>query len=280
MKVSRIGVAVLKGTQHQARSSIELTRQGPIGDRLFCLVDESRRQVLKTVEHTSLIASTVTCSDGVLDAEVAGRRFADAPVPTGARLEVDYWGRRVDAEILSGPWAHAYSGLLGKPVLLVRVQAGDIVYGNQVSLVTTSAVAGLRAPTRAGFAPTTQALDPDRDSARFRSTVVIDTRDSPYAKPGAELEWIGRDLRLGTAVVRLTSAIVRCAVVNLDPSTGHRDLALLKVLPLNAENEPIFGLQGDVVEPGLVEHGASVALVERRSSPTGPPGPHRHGTNR
>ncbi len=264
MKVSRIGLAVLKGTRHQARSSVKLTRQGPVGDRLFCLVDEARRQVLKTVEHTSLMASTVTWSDGVLAAEVAGRRLADAPVHTGRWVEVDYWGRRVDAEILAGPWAHAYSDLVGKPVLLVRVAAGDIVYGDQVSLVTTSAVAGLRAATRPGLEHAAQELDPDRDSARFRSTVVVDTRDGPYAKPGAELDWIGRELRLGTAVVRLTSAIVRCAVIDLNPSTGHRDLALLKTLPLNAENEPIFGLQGDIVEPGLVERGASVALVEPR----------------
>lgn len=264
MKVSRIGLAVLKGTRHQARGSVELTRQGPVGDRLFCLVDAARRQVLKTVEHPSLITSIVTWNDGVLTTELAGRRLADAPAPTGQVVAVDYWGRRVDAEILAGPWAHAYTNLVGKPVLLVRVAAGDIVYGDQVSLVTTSAVAGLRAATRSGLAHATQELDPDRDSARFRSTVVIDTRDGPYARPGAELDWIGRELRLGTAVIRLTSAIVRCAVVDLNPSTGHRDLALLKTLPRNAENEPIFGLQGDVVEPGLVERGAPVALVEPR----------------
>jgi len=261
MKVSRIGLTVLKGTRHQARSSVAFTRHGPVGDRLFCLVDAERRQVLKTVKYGSLIASTATWDDGVLSAEVAGQRLAGAPVPTGSVVEVDYWGRQVEAEILAGPWAEAYTNLVGKPVLLARVAPGEIVYGGQVSLVTTTSVAGLRAASRPGLGGAANALDPDRDSARFRSTVVIDTSDDPDAQPGAELDWIGRELRLGTAVVRLTSSIVRCAMVDLNPSTGQRDLALLKTLPHDADNEPIFGLEGDVVEPGLVEHGASVALV-------------------
>lgn len=261
MRVSRIGLAVLKGTRHQARSCVELARQGPVGDRVFCLVDAERREVLKTVKYGSLIASTVAWEDGVLSTAVAGQLLADAPVRTGTVIEVDYWGRRVDAEILAGPWAEAYTDFIGKPVLLARVAPGEIVYGDRFSLVTTTSVAGLRAASRPGLAGATQELDPDRDSARFRTTVVIDTSDSPHAQPGAELGWIGRQLRLGTAVIRVNSAIVRCAMVDLNPTTGQRDLALLKALPHDAENEPILGLQGDVVQPGLIEHGSSVALV-------------------
>ena len=262
MRVSRIGLAVLKGTRHQGRRSVELTREGPVGDRLFCLVDAESRQVLKTVRYGSLIASTASWDDGVLAVEVAGQRLADQPVPTGTVVEVDYWGRRVQADILGGPWAEAFSDLVGRPVLLARVAPGGIVYGGQVSLVTTTSVAGLRAARRPSG--TTPGLDPDRDSARFRSTFVIDTGDGPDARPGAELAWIGRELRLGTARVRLTSSIVRCAVVDLNPTSGRRDLTLLKTLPRNADREPIFGLQGDVVRPGLVEHGASVAVVDSR----------------
>lgn len=267
MKVSRIGLAVLKGTRHHARSCVELARQGPVGDRVFCLVDAERRQVLKTVKYGSLMASTVTWDGGVLSTDVGGRLLADAPVPTGTVIEVDYWGRRVEAEILAGPWAHAYTDLVGEPVLLARVAPGEIVYGDRFSLVTTTSVADLRATGRPGLGGVTQELDPDRDGARFRTTVVIDTSDGPHAQPGAESAWIGRKLRIGTAVVRVNSSIVRCAVVELNPSTGQRDLALLKSLPHDAENEPIFGLQGDVVEPGLIELGSSVALVEPEETP-------------
>ena len=94
--------------------------------------------------------------------------------------------------------------------------------------------------------------------------LTFDTSDGPDARPGAELAWIARELRLGTARVRLTSSIVRCAVVDLNPTSGRRDLTLLKTLPRNADREPIFGLQGDVVQPGLVEHGTSVAVVDSR----------------
>ena len=260
MRVARVGLAVLKGTRHQERSTVELSAQGPVGDRRFCLVDAGRGQVLKTVEHGALLAATADWQDGVLSVDLAGRVLAGVPEPTGSVLEVDYWGRPVTAAVVGGPWAAAFSAVLGRPVELAQVVPGAIVYGGQVSVITTASLAALRAERRTG-ADGPEPLDPVRDAARFRATVLVDTEDSPYAEPGSERSWIGRELDLGPARIRLTSSIVRCAVVDLEPVSGRPDLRLLRALPRDDTSRPIFGLEGEVVSSGLVSRGDRVATI-------------------
>jgi uncharacterized protein YcbX len=262
VKVARAGLAAIKGTRHQARDAVDLSEHGPVGDRLFCLVDPSSRQVLKTVAHGLLLRAAVTWDDHLLTVECGGQVICGRPERTGETLDVSYWGRPVRVEVLRGPWAAAFARLLGRPVLLTRSGTGDIVYGGSVSVVTTGSLAGLRAA--GGTAPHLhQPLDPQRDGARFRATFVIDTAGSRYDHPGSEQAWIGQELRLGPARIRLDAPIVRCAVVDLDPLTGHRDVRLLDRLPRGADGEPVFGLQGEVVRPGRVGLGADVRVESR-----------------
>ena len=97
MHVSRIGFASLKGTRHVDRPYVDLTVDGPVGDRVFCLVDRARSRVLRTVEHPSLMRTTVDWRDGVLTAHLpSGGTVEGVPKATGETLEVDYWGRTVD----------------------------------------------------------------------------------------------------------------------------------------------------------------------------------------
>lgn len=251
MKVARIGLTPVKGTRHQARTEVELTRTGPVGDRVFCLVDPNRRQVLKTVATAPLLAISTSWSGGILTADIGGADLSGVPAVTGGAIKVDYWGRQITAQPVSGPWSAAFSDYLNRPVVLAATHVGDIVYGDSVSVVTTASLASLRVARRRPGAATDE-LDLHSDSARFRSTFVIDTTDSPYDTAGGELRWIGHDLDIGSATVRLTGAIVRCAVVDLHPSTGQSDLRLLKALPRDPAGEPVFGLQGVVVRPGMV----------------------------
>jgi uncharacterized protein YcbX len=260
--VARAGLTALKGTRHQAQEAVELSEDGPVGDRLFCLVDPSGRQVLKTVGHAPLLGAAVTWDDQVLTVELGGQVIRGRPEGTGRILDVSYWGRPIRVEVVEGPWAAAFARLLGRPVLLTRAGTGDIIYGGSVSVVTTGSLAGLRAARRT--APhVQQALDIQRDGARFRATFVIDTAGSRYDDPGGERVWIGRELQLGPARVRLDAPIVRCAVVDLDPVTGRRNVRLLDLLPRAADGEPVFGLQGVVVRPGRVTLGADVHVESR-----------------
>lgn len=257
-----MGLTVLKGTRHQALDEVELSVRGPVGDRLFCLVDPIRRQVLKTVANGPLLGVAATWQDEVLTVELAGQVVRGVPERTGASLDVAYWGRPLRVEVLGGPWAAAFSRLLDQSVVLTRARPRDIVYGGGVSLVTTGALAGLTA-SRRGEGDAVAQLDPGRDSPRFRATFVVDTAGSPDHQPGSEFAWIGRELSLGPARVRLDAPIIRCAVVDLDPDSGQPDLRLLAALPRDLDGEPVFGLQGEVVRPGLVRRGAAVLLDGR-----------------
>ena len=261
MRVARAGLAVLKGTRHRALDEVTLSEHGAVGDRLFCLVDPVRRQVLKTVANGALLSAAATWHDGVLTVELGGQTIGGVPERTGETLDVSYWGRPITVDVVRGPWAEALGRPLGQAVLLGWARTGDVVYGGSVSLVTTGSLAGLRAGRRA--APhLDQRLDPGRHSARFRATFVVDTAGGPYHDPGSEAAWIGHEVQLGAARVRLDAPIVRCAVVDLDPLSGQRDLQLLAALPRNADGEPVFGLQGEVVRPGLVAGGAAVRVAD------------------
>jgi uncharacterized protein YcbX len=262
MRVARLGLTVLKGTRHQALDEVVLSAQGPVGDRLFCLVDPGTGQVLKTVSHGALLGATTTWRDDVLTVELDGRVLRGPALPTGEALEASYWGRLIRVEVVAGPWASAFSALLGRPVLLARAAAGDVVYGAPVSVVTTASLAALQVARRGPAGPAAR-LDLTRDSARFRATVVVDTGGTVQDRPTAEHAWVGRELVLGQARVRLTAAIVRCAVVDLHPVTGERDLRLLDALPRDAAGEPVLGLEGEVVGAGTVRHGDTVLLAGR-----------------
>lgn len=256
MRIQRIGYTPLKGGRHQAHDAVELGPDGPAGDRRFCLVDRARGRVLRTIQNPSLVQARVRWYAGVLTVDLPRRTVEGSPAPTGERVRVDYWGREADLELQDGPWAAAYSEHLGFEVALARVaRAGEVVYGAPVSLVTTSALR--RLGERLGAA-----VDP----ARFRATVVVDTLDGdPVASGSAghpEDGWHGRRLRLGEAQVQVRGAIPRCAVVDLDPDKGVRDLPVLRELTGYRQHQdgPLFGVDAVVTAPGTVRAGDPVEL--------------------
>jgi uncharacterized protein len=96
------------------------------------------------------------------------------------------------------------------------------------------------------------------DSRRFRMLFEIDGVD-PYA----EDTWIGREVRIGDAVVYPAGNVGRCVVTTFDPNTGQRDFDTLGVLATYRKDiettEPLpLGVVGDVVTPGRVRVGDTV----------------------
>lgn len=252
MHVTRIGFTSLKGARHLDRPFVDLTLDGPVGDRVFCLVDPARDRVLRTVENPSLMQSRVAWDAGLLTVSLPGASVAGVPTPAGETRTLDYWGRRVTLEIIEGPWAAAYSKHLGYDVELARSPAGDVVYGASVSLVTTGSLDELS--RRVG----TPVLD-----AQFRATFTVHT-DAPYPEDA----WIGRRLRLGEAEVQVRSAIPRCAVIDLDPDTGTRRTDALRALADHRRqgNELVFGVDAVVTQPGRVHTGDAVEPADSGES--------------
>ena len=114
MRITRIGLTPVKGGRHVEQRSVELTSDGPVGDRVFCLVDRSRGRVLRTVENPSLVQVAASWRDGLLTTRFPGRTVKAVPFRTGETLKVDYWGRLAALDVVDGPWAAAYSEHLGR----------------------------------------------------------------------------------------------------------------------------------------------------------------------
>lgn len=249
MFIERIGFTPLKGARHLTHNVADLREDGPLGDRVFCLVDRSRGRVLRTVENPSLLQACARWKDGVLSVDLQDRTYEGLPSPTGETLDLDYWGRTAVVQVCAGPWAEAYSGHLGYDVVLaLPVAAGEVVYGASVTVVTTPSMQLL-----------CQRLGAVVDSARFRSTFLVNADDSA---PHVEDSWIGRELNVGQATVRVQGAVPRCAVVDLDPVSGQKDAAVLAQLAeyRRSKAEVSFGVDAVVTVAGRVGTGDRVVL--------------------
>lgn len=243
MHVSRIGLTPLKGARHAERPSLRLEATGPVGDRLFCLVDVDRARVLRTIDVPSLIAVDAAWDGAELRIRTPeGREVLAPPRPTGRHLVLDYWGRDARLEVLESPHAQLLAEYLGRDVRLTRVsRPGEVVYGGAVSLVCTGELTELG----------------EEESVRFRATFTLEATRLP--DPGSELG-------LGEAVVRLRRPIPRCRVIDINPVTGAKDrdhLATLASRPRPAR-ELWFGVDAEVVVPGTVRTGDAVTGQPRR----------------
>ena len=241
--VSRIGLTPLKGAAHQDLAEVYLTPDGPVGDRVFCLLDRSRERVLRTVEHRTLLQTAARWHGGVLTTTLPAGAVSGVPAASGEMLKVDYWGRPAALEVVDGPWAAAYSEHLGQNVEVARAAPGEVVYGAPVSLVTSSSLDRLA-----------EELGAPVDAAQFRATFTVDTEGEP---PHVEDSWAGRTLRLGEAEVLVRAGIPRCAVVDLHPGTGQRHTDALRCLGRyrRAGAEVVFGVDAVVTRPGRVRVG-------------------------
>jgi uncharacterized protein YcbX len=247
--IDRIGFTPVKGGRHLTHDLADLTLDGPVGDRVFCLVDRSRGRVLRTVENAALLRTWARWEAGALSVDLPGRTVEGMPSPSGETLRVDFWGRTAALHVCTGPWAEAYSEYLGHDVVLCRsVTSGEMVYGASVTMVTTSSMRRL-----------SERLGREVGSERFRSTFLVDTGDSPSH---VEDSWVGREMQVGAARVRIREVVPRCAVVDLDPVTGRSEARVLAELAKYrlSRAEIGFGVDAVVTAGGRVRTGDEVEL--------------------
>lgn len=239
--VGAAGFSPVKGMRHLDHDRLLLDQQGAVGDRAFCLVDPSSARVLRTVQHPSLVSVVARIDDHLLSVILpTGETVSAEPEGTGESIACDYWGRTVDLDLLDGPHAKAVSDLLGQDVRLAAAARGAVVFAAPVTIIGT---ASLRACASAVGQPV--------DAARFRATLVVET-DEPWV----EDSWLGDELDVGDARLRIGGPIPRCAVIDHHSETGVRDLRLLKTLvqqrPTNRAGEPMVGVYAECVDPGAV----------------------------
>jgi uncharacterized protein YcbX len=235
--VRSVGFAPVKGMRHLDLDHVDLDEQGAIGDRAYCLVDVERRRVLRTVQHPSLMSIVAqSYDDGLALTLPTGERIEGQAAASGETITCDYWGRAVDLALTVGPHAGPISRQLGQDVRLARAPRTAVVFGDPVTMVTTASL---------------RELELEVDAARFRATLVLDTDD-----PWVEDTWLGQEIDLGGAIVRIGGPVPRCAVIDHDPETGEKDARILQALarqrPTNRAGEPMFGVYATVTRPGRV----------------------------
>lgn len=78
--------------------------------------------------------------------------------------------------------------------------------------------------------------------------------------PWAEEDWIGAELRVGEARLRVRERIGRCKATSADPETGVVDLDTLRALR-EMRRDQIFGLYAEVIQGGEVRQGDRVEVL-------------------
>jgi uncharacterized protein YcbX len=248
--VSRLTVGPVKGLAVHHPEEIRIERGGVPGNRQFLLLDETGR-LFSGIRNGKLV--TVR-PEYRRDPERLTLRFADGTVVEdevrlGEAVTVDLWDVPRPSHLVDGPFAAALSELVGKPLRLFRVDAEGGGWDERpVSLLSEASLAELG--RRAGQAGPV-------DGRRFRMLVTVGG-----TAPHDEDSWIGRNVRLGEAVVHVVETCVRCATTTQNPDTGVRDLDTLREIPAYrglADGKHVeFGVLADVVEPGTVRVGDPV----------------------
>lgn len=273
LRVSRLSIAPVRALGLEHPQSIDVTLSGVITDRRFYLIDQHGHIVdrLRAGSLVQVHAETnaqatwlrMTFPDGrVLEGDVR----LDEPVQT------HIYGREAFGHVVGGPWAAALEPFAhGRPLLLVRcdkpagtrIRGGETKPRNVVSLVSDGSLRELAA----------QLGVDEVDGRRFRMLIEIEG-----AKAHEEDTWIGAQVAIGSAVLRITKPDARCAITTQDPDTGERDLDTLRTIiryrgfRANDPDKKIdFGVLGEVDVPGQVSVGDEIRVLAAVAAETDSP---------
>lgn len=250
-RVDWIATTPVKGLRlHHQREAL-VTSRGIAGDRAFFLVDEAGRMVsLKRLGTLAAVLAEHDHAAGRLTLRFPDGREVTAAVEPGAPEPVAFYGMTLTVRPLAGPFAAALSEHAGAPLRLVAAppERSGVDRGGEgaVTLLSRASLERLREQSGA---------EEPVDARRFRMTFGFDG-----ATAHEEDGWIGRELRIGEALVHVGGHVGRCAVTTRNPDTGAVDFPTLRHLAAYRRTieatEPLpFGVHARVLEPGRVRVG-------------------------
>jgi hypothetical protein len=260
--VTALHTTPVKALRIRAVDEIELGPAGARGDRAFYLVDEDGAMVNgKRLGALHTVTAEYPPAGDVLSLRFADGERTEAPVRLGAELDTTFFGSERRARLLEGPWAEALSRHVGQQVRLVAdgsaVDRGAV---GAVSLVSRGSLERLAQTDEPGRESGPARPDPV-DARRFRMLIEIDG-----VEPHAEDGWLGRELEVGAARLRIHGNVGRCVTTTRGPESGDVDLPTLKMLAtyrMGMETtEPLpFGIHGEVLAGGTVRVGDELRVV-------------------
>jgi len=93
------------------------------------------------------------------------------------------------------------------------------------------------------------------DPLRFRGNIVFEGLPA-----WGEFDWIGREISVGTARLKVEERIGRCAATGVNPETAQRDLNIVRTLS-EAWRHTDMGVYATVIEAGTVRPGDTIGRV-------------------
>lgn len=90
---------------------------------------------------------------------------------------------------------------------------------------------------------------------RWRGNLVLEGLE-----PWVERKWIGQELKLGGAILRVREEIVRCLATTASTRTGERDADTLQAL-MTGWGHQKFGIYAEVVRSGEVQKGDPLEIL-------------------
>jgi uncharacterized protein len=251
--VSWLSVAPVKGLALVRRDELTLERYGALENRRFHLLDSDGRFVngLTRVERPLFaVVPEWDEHEDTLRLRFPDGREVKGPVRLGEPVSTWFYDRAAPGRLVEGPWSEALTAWAGRELRLARTdEPGSAVDRSDgpVSLVSDASADALAA------AAEVEAVD----VRRFRMLIGIGGTGAHE-----EDEWVGREVRVGEAVVRVNEQVARCAITTKHPDTGERDLDTLRVIKEyrgQREGRHLdFGVCGEVVRAGRVRVGDPV----------------------
>lgn len=93
------------------------------------------------------------------------------------------------------------------------------------------------------------------DPLRFRANVYFEG-----APAWAEFDWLGQEIAIGAARLRVTARIDRCAATNVNPETAARDMNVVKALQRGFGHIDM-GVYAEVISGGEIATGDGITIV-------------------
>jgi uncharacterized protein YcbX len=128
--------------------------------------------------------------------------------------------------------------------------------GSQQHIGRATATAGCGDPTGSGRVGPPAGGPAVLDPLRFRANLYVDG-----VPAWAEFSWVGREIRIGEAMLRIPARIPRCAATAVDPETGERTVNVVKGLRA-AYGHYDMGVYAEVIHSGRVTIGDTVVVPD------------------
>ena len=238
----------LKSAQGLEVPAIEVDPLGVDGDRTHGIVDVATGRLLAAKRVPELLMALAD-DQGVTLPD--GRRLAFDDPDIDAALSA-WLGREVHLVTSADAGAVAYEMTFDPPNEEAEVFEIPVPAGTLVDIAPLHALATTTLEACATARP-----DLDWDVRRFRPNLVLDVDIDPFE----EQSWVGRELAIGSAVLRVSGPMVRCAMpLRPQPGLAKEPGIFAALSELNTELPNHLGLCLDVVQPGRVQAGDAVSL--------------------